>query len=89
MPAYEALLAFAVALGSLGLIVVATKRLASQDAMERSRGLPSGMSGALADLNEMLQPQQASVETLARLREGEDEGEEDDDTEPLEPPVGT
>ena len=48
----------------------------------RGRKVSSGMAGALAQVSEMLDPNQPKAEVLAQLREGERDEEEDDDREP-------
>ncbi len=48
----------------------------------RGRKVSSGMAGALAEVSEMLDPQQPKAEVLAQLREGERDEDGDDDPEP-------
>ena len=55
---------------------------------KETRRVPSGVGLWLAEFNQMLQPQQASVEAVAKLQGEDEEEERDTEGEPPDAPTG-
>jgi hypothetical protein len=69
---------------ALSLALIGLLRLAERSAASPRSSRSTGIAGALAEVDAILQPQRPSAEQLERLREGEHEDEDDDDGDPPE-----
>lgn len=74
----------AIVFGSLmvGLILVAIRRHFSRDVNDPKRSASIPISGALAELNHALMPNQATPELIAKLQDGDEDEDEDEDGDP-------
>jgi hypothetical protein len=75
----------AIAMGVAVLLTVSLRRMGWLGDGRRRRSISSTVAGGLAELNELLQPTQPSVEALARLHDEDGDEQPDDEGEPKEP----